>query len=123
MTNWTIDTKERLYQKLADEIFFRVLHGKFPLGSKLPSRTVLIREANTSQDTLRKALAQLASQKVLFKTRQGIYVTSDEQVLKKVRQQYIERTISKCQSALKKVDCEADIQIANGCENNSMEKE
>ena len=71
MTNWTIDTKERLYQKLADEIFFRVLHGKFPLGSKLPSRTVLIREANTSQDTLRKALVQLASQKVLFKTRQG----------------------------------------------------
>lgn len=123
MMNWTIDTKERLYQKLADEIFFHVLHDEFPLGSKLPSHTVLIRETNTSQDTLRKALVQLASQKVLFKTRQGIYVTSDEQVLKKARQQYIERTISKCQSALKKVDCEVNIQIVNGFENNSREKE
>lgn len=113
MMNWAIDTKERLYQKLADEILFRVLHGEFPPGSKLPSRTVLIKEANTSQDTLRKALVQLTVQKVLFKTRQGVYVTSDEQVLKKVRQQYIERTISKCQSALKKVNCEANIQIEN----------
>ncbi len=111
--NWEIDTKERLHQKLADEIFFRILHGEFLLGSKLPTRTMLIRDANTSQDTLRKALVQLTDQKVLLKMRQGIYVTSDEQVLKKVRRQYIEQTISKCQSALKKVDCKATIQIEN----------
>lgn len=116
MMKWAIDTKERLYQKLADEIFFRVLHGEFPPGSKLPSRTVLIKEANTSQDTLRKALVQLTVQKVLLKTRQGFYVMSDEQILKKVRQQYIERTISKCQSALEMVGCNAIIHIGNDSE-------
>lgn len=39
MMNWVIDTKERLYQKLTDEIFFRVLHGEFSSGSKLPYGT------------------------------------------------------------------------------------
>ena len=71
MTNWTIDTKERLYQKLADEIFFRVLHGKFPLGSKLPSRTVLIREANTSQDTLRKSTCATCISKSIVQNAAG----------------------------------------------------
>ena len=109
--DWNIEKKERLYQKLSDEIFFHILDGEFPLGSKLPSKTVLIRDANTSQDTLRRALMQLIAQKVLVKMRQGIYVTSDEQLLRSARQQYIHREITRCQQALAKVNCNADIQV------------
>ncbi|EDM97867.1 transcriptional regulator, GntR family [Pseudoflavonifractor capillosus ATCC 29799] len=109
--DWNIEIKERLHQKLSDEILFHILDGEFPLGSKLPSKSVLIRDANTSQETLRKALMQLIAQKVLVKMRQGIYVTSDEQLLKSARQQYINREITKCQRALAKANCNANIQV------------
>ena len=109
--NWNIELKERLHQKLSNEILFHILHDEFPLGSKFSSRSVLIRDVNTSQNTLQNALTQLIVQKMLIKTHHGIYVSSDEQLLKNIRQQYIEREIAKCQSALFRADCKANIQI------------
>lgn len=34
---WDITVREKVYQRLANEIFFRVLHGEYALGAKLPS--------------------------------------------------------------------------------------
>ena len=34
---WDIDVREKVYQRLANEIFFRILHGEYALGAKLPS--------------------------------------------------------------------------------------
>ena len=70
-----------MHQKLSNEILFHILHDEFPLGSKFSSRSVLIRDVNTSQNTLQKALTQLIVQKMLIKTHHGIYVSSDEQLL------------------------------------------
>lgn len=33
---WDIDVREKVYQRLANEIFFRILHGEYALGAKLP---------------------------------------------------------------------------------------
>ncbi len=37
--SWDIDVSEKLYQRLANEIFFRILHGKYRTGDKMPSYT------------------------------------------------------------------------------------
>ena len=34
---WDIDVKEKIYLRLANEIFFRIYNGTYQLGSKLPS--------------------------------------------------------------------------------------
>ena len=34
---WNIDVREKVYQRLANEIFFRILRGEYALGAKLPS--------------------------------------------------------------------------------------
>ena len=34
---WDIDVREKVYQRLANEIFFRILRGEYALGAKLPS--------------------------------------------------------------------------------------
>ena len=33
---WDIDVREKVYQRLANEIFFRILRGEYALGAKLP---------------------------------------------------------------------------------------
>ena len=47
---WDIDVKEKLYMNLADEIFFRILNGNLPVGGRLSTLAVLIREAGTSPE-------------------------------------------------------------------------
>lgn len=33
---WDIDVREKVYQRLANEIFFRILHGEYALGPNCP---------------------------------------------------------------------------------------
>lgn len=53
---WDIDVKEKVYQRLANEIFFRIYNGTYRLGSKLPSYINIAKEAGSSPETVRKAL-------------------------------------------------------------------
>ena len=64
---WDISVSERIYHKLANELLFKMINGTIPMGSKLSSASTLIREASTSQDTIRKALCVLTKQKVISK--------------------------------------------------------
>lgn len=74
---WDIAIKEKVYQRLANEIFFRILHGEYELGLKLPSYIDLAKEAGSSPETVRKAIRELQQQGVVEKMRQGYFVTSD----------------------------------------------
>lgn len=42
---WDIDVREKVYQRLANEIFFRILRGEYALGAKLPSYIEIAKEA------------------------------------------------------------------------------
>ena len=64
---WDISVSERIYHKLANELLFKIINGTIPMGSKLSPASTLIREASTSQDTIRKALCVLTKQKVISK--------------------------------------------------------
>ena len=52
--SWDIDVSEKLYQRLANEIFFCILHGRYRIGDKMPSYTELAKEAGSSSETVRK---------------------------------------------------------------------
>lgn len=47
---WDIDVREKVYQRLANEIFFRILQGEYALGAKLPSYIDLAKEAGNCQE-------------------------------------------------------------------------
>ena len=40
--SWDIEVHEKVYQRLANEIFFRILRGEYALGAKLPSYDYLL---------------------------------------------------------------------------------
>lgn len=51
---WDIGIKETVYQHLANEIFFCILHEEYALGAKLPSYIDLAKKAGSSPEIVRK---------------------------------------------------------------------
>ena len=101
---WDIDVREKVYQRLANEIFFRILHGEYALGAKLPSYIDLAKEAGSSPETVRKAIRELQQRGVVRKTRQGNFVTSDEAAVITFRKQYLAFVEKEYRNAKEKVE-------------------
>ena len=87
---WDIDIKYKVYQRLANEIFFRIFDGTYPLGTKLPTYQQIAREAGSSPETVRKAVRELRTHEIIEKTRYGLYVTSDQHKVIKYLDAYLE---------------------------------
>lgn len=68
---WDIDVREKIYLRLANEIFFRILHGEYAQGEKLPSYAELAKKAGCSPETVRKAIRELQQQGVVENLRVG----------------------------------------------------
>lgn len=86
---WDIDVKYKIYQRLANELFFRIYNGTYPLGSKLPAYLTLAEEAGSSPETVRKAIVELQVHGVVDKTRFGYFVTSNQEKVYEYRDSYL----------------------------------
>lgn len=102
--SWDIEVHEKVYQRLANEIFFRILRGEYALGAKLPSYIDFAKEAGSSPETVRKAIRELQQQGVVEKTRQGYFVTSDEATVTAFRERYLASVEKEYQNARGKVE-------------------
>ena len=102
--SWDIDVREKVYQRLANEVFFRILHGKYALGAKLPSYIDLAKEAGSSPETVRKAFRELQQHGVIEKTRRGYFVTSDNAVVAAFRERYLASIEEEYHNAIAKVE-------------------
>lgn len=87
--NWDIEVREKVYQRLANEIFFRILHGEYGLGTKMPSYTELSKTAGSSPETVRKVFSELCRLGLIDKTRYGYFVTSNHGHISSYRQNYL----------------------------------
>lgn len=100
---WDIDVREKVYQRLANEIFFRILRGEYALGAKLPSYIEISKDAGSSPETVRKAIRELQQRGVINKTRLGYFVTSDETAVTAFRERYLASVEEEYHNALAKV--------------------
>ncbi len=87
--SWDIEVREKVYQRLANEIFFRILHGEYAMGAKLPSYINLAKQAGSSPETARKAFGELCRFGIIDKTRYGYFVTSNHGHISAYRQNYL----------------------------------
>ena len=101
---WDIDVRKKVYQRLANEIFFRILRGEYALGAKLPSYIEIAEEAGSSPETLRKAFRELQQQGVIEKTRKGYFVTSDKIAVAAFRERYLASIEEAYHNAIAKVE-------------------
>lgn len=101
---WDIDIKERVYHRLANEIFFRIYNGYYQLGAKLPTFPVIAKEAGSSLETVRKAIKELQQYSIIEKTCWGYYITSNKQVVSEYCKHYLAHVESDYQAAKLKVN-------------------
>ena len=93
--SWDIEVHEKVYQRLANEIFFRILRGEYALGA-----IAIAKEAGSSPETVRKAIRELQQHGVIEKTRWGYYVSSNKTAVLTFRDIYLEKI--ECDYALAK---------------------
>lgn len=86
---WDIDVKYKIYHRLANEFFFRIYNGTYPLGVKLPAYSTLAMEAGCGPETVRKAIIELQAHGVVEKTRYGYFVTINQEKVYEYRDNYL----------------------------------
>jgi DNA-binding transcriptional regulator YhcF (GntR family) len=91
---WQFNNQRPIYAQLIEQIQFGVVTGEYPKGSNLPSVRALALEAEVNPNTMQKALSELETQGLLYTRRTaGRFVTEDEEVVRKLREQLAEKTI------------------------------
>ena len=72
--------KQQLHNKVIREVLALVLSGTYGIGQRLPAERTLCKQFGVSRGTLRKALAHLASMRVVsIKPNSGVYVENISQ--------------------------------------------
>ncbi|WIV13789.1 GntR family transcriptional regulator [Proteiniborus sp. MB09-C3] len=85
---WNIDSERPVYIQLIEQIQAGIISGHFNLGDKLPSVRELAAEAGVNPNTMQRALAELEQTGLVFTNRtSGRYITSDAEIIKKLKKQ------------------------------------
>lgn len=86
---WVFKENRPIFQQIYDTIVIRILNGAYPMGSKLPSVREMAEEAGVNPNTMQRAMSQLESAGLAVTNRtSGRVVTTDEELLHKVKKQY-----------------------------------
>ena len=85
---WNIDSERPVYIQLIEQIQAGIISGYYNLGDKLPSVRELAAEAGVNPNTMQRALAELEQTGLVYTNRtSGRYITSDIEVIKKLKKQ------------------------------------
>ncbi|ARP50744.1 MULTISPECIES: GntR family transcriptional regulator [Caproicibacterium] len=91
---WQFSSDRPIYTQLADQIKLRVVSGRYPAGSKLPSVRELAAEAAVNPNTMQRALSQLETEGLLFTQRtSGRFVTDKEETIMDLKSSLAQKVI------------------------------
>ncbi|MBR5425290.1 MAG: GntR family transcriptional regulator [Clostridiales bacterium] len=86
---WAFKESRPIFQQIYDMIVIRILNGTYPKGGKLPSVREMAEEAGVNPNTMQRAMSQLEDTGLAITNRtSGRVVTTDEELLKKIRREY-----------------------------------
>ncbi|MDF2510982.1 MAG: GntR family transcriptional regulator [Herbinix sp.] len=85
---WELDSGRPVYLQLIEQIQAGIISGYYKAGDKLPSVRELAAEATVNPNTMQKALVDLERTGLVFTNRtSGRFITSDESMIKKLKEQ------------------------------------
>lgn len=83
---WHIDSERPVYIQLIEQIQSSIISGYFNPGDKVPSVRDLAAQAGVNPNTMQKALVELERIGLVHTNRtKGRYITSDTEVIKKLK--------------------------------------
>lgn len=85
---WELDNDRPIYLQLMERIQRDIISGVYKPGDKLPSVRDLAVEAAVNPNTMQKALSELERSGLVYAQRtSGRFITEDEAMLKKMKQE------------------------------------
>lgn len=85
---WELDSGRPVYLQLIEQIQAGIISGYYKPGDKLPSVRELAAEATVNPNTMQKALSDLERTGLVYTNRtSGRFITSDESMIKKLKEQ------------------------------------
>ncbi len=86
---FTFDNNIPIYIQLLEYMKIYLISGVFKCGEKLPSVRDFANTFKVNPNTMQKALSELESMKLIYTERtNGKYVTNDEELIKKLKDEY-----------------------------------
>ena len=86
---FTFDNNIPIYVQLLEYMKIYLISGVFKCGDKLPSVRDCSNTFKVNPNTMQKALAELESMNLIYTERtNGKYVTNDEEMIKKLKDEY-----------------------------------
>lgn len=113
---WSFRPDLPIYLQLQEQIRLLIVSGEYPPGSKIPTVRELAVEASVNPNTLQRALAELERDGLVYTLRtSGRYVTEDEDMIAKAKNQLAMEQIRQFFHKMKSMgyDKEATLALVN----------
>lgn len=91
---WNFAADRPIYTQLVEQIQERIVSGRYPAGSRLPSVRELATDAAVNPNTMQRALAQLESEGLVCSQRtSGRFVTKEEDRIMEFKQALAQKIV------------------------------
>jgi len=98
------DNNIPIYIQLVEQIKICIISGKIKPGERLPSVRDLALQIKVNPNTIQKALVELEELKLVYTERtNGKYVTTDEKLINKVKEEYAKEITNKYFSSMESI--------------------
>jgi DNA-binding transcriptional regulator YhcF (GntR family) len=92
---WELSSQRYVYIQLIEHIQNMIITGVYKPGEKLPSVRNMAAEAGVNPNTMQKSLMELERAGLVFTNRtSGRYITTDEALIRGLKNQYIKGQIN-----------------------------
>lgn len=106
---WEINRDKPVYLQLVEHIQAGIISGEYRPGDKLPSVREMAAKAMVNPNTMQRAMAELEREGLVYANRTaGRFITSDEDLIKNLKKQYITQILQEFLERMKQLGLELD---------------
>ncbi|HEN4374103.1 TPA: GntR family transcriptional regulator [Streptococcus agalactiae] len=106
---WEFNEKSPIYSQIAEHIKMQIVSQEIKSGDQLPTVRELAQEAGVNPNTMQRALTELEREGMVFSQRtSGRFVTEDNLLIGKIRQQVAKAELATFVNNMKKIGYKLD---------------
>ncbi|MFS5166903.1 GntR family transcriptional regulator [Streptococcus agalactiae] len=106
---WEFNEKSPIYSQIAEHIKIQIVSQEIKSGDQLPTVRELAQEAGVNPNTMQRAFTELEREGMVFSQRtSGRFVTEDNLLIGKIRQQVAKAELATFVNNMKKIGYKLD---------------
>lgn len=106
---WEFNEKSPIYSQIAEHIKMQIVSQEIKSGDQLPTVRELAQEADVNPNTMQRAFTELEREGMVFSQRtSGRFVTEDNLLIGKIRQQVAKAELATFVNNMKKIGYKLD---------------